>query len=71
MLTPDSSRYWLAESWRPGANPPSLDKQYPEGLPGGPAGWNKQPPAPHLPEDVIRGVRERYLDLAARFGIRV
>jgi phosphoribosylaminoimidazole-succinocarboxamide synthase len=71
VLTPDSSRYWLAESWRPGANPPSLDKQYLrdylEALPG----WNKQPPAPHLPEDVIRGVRERYLDLAARFGIRV
>jgi phosphoribosylaminoimidazole-succinocarboxamide synthase len=71
VLTPDSSRYWLAESWRPGANPPSLDKQYLrdylEGLPG----WNKQPPAPHLPEDVIRGVRERYLDLSARFGIQV
>ncbi len=70
VLTPDSSRYWLAESWRPGANPPSLDKQYLrdylEALPD----WNKQPPAPHLPEDVIRGVRERYLDLAARFGIQ-
>ena len=69
VLTPDSSRYWLAESWRPGANPPSLDKQYLrdylEGLPD----WNKQPPAPHLPEEVIQGVRSRYLDLAGRFGI--
>ncbi|MGA2079152.1 MAG: phosphoribosylaminoimidazolesuccinocarboxamide synthase [Holophaga sp.] len=71
VLTPDSSRYWLAESWRPGANPPSLDKQYLrdwlEALPG----WNKQPPAPHLPEEVIQGVRERYLDLARRFGIKL
>jgi phosphoribosylaminoimidazole-succinocarboxamide synthase len=69
VLTPDSSRYWLADSWRPGANPPSLDKQflrdYLEALPG----WNKQPPAPHLPAEIIQGVRERYLDLARRFGI--
>ena len=71
VLTPDSSRYWLADSWRPGANPPSLDKQYLrdylEALPD----WNKQPPAPHLPEAVIRGVHDRYLDLAARFGIAI
>jgi len=68
-LTPDSSRYWLADAWRPGANPPSLDKQflrdYLEALPD----WNKQPPAPHLPEAVIQGVRSRYLDLAGRFGV--
>jgi phosphoribosylaminoimidazole-succinocarboxamide synthase len=70
-LTPDSSRYWLADGWRPGANPPSLDKQflrdYLEALPD----WNKQPPAPHLPEAVIQGVRSRYLDLAGRFGIAI
>jgi phosphoribosylaminoimidazole-succinocarboxamide synthase len=70
-LTPDSSRYWLADAWRPGANPPSLDKQflrdYLEALPG----WNKQPPAPNLPDDIIQGVRNRYLDLAARFGIKI
>ena len=70
-LTPDSSRYWLADAWRPGANPPSLDKQflrdYLESLPD----WNKQPPAPHLPAAVIEGVRSRYLDLAGRFGIQV
>ena len=68
-LTPDSSRYWLADQWQPGANPPSLDKQflrdYLETLPD----WNKQPPAPHLPEAVIQGVRSRYLDLAGRFGV--
>jgi phosphoribosylaminoimidazole-succinocarboxamide synthase len=70
-LTPDSSRYWLADGWQPGANPPSLDKQflrdYLEALPD----WNKLPPAPHLPEPVIQGVRSRYLDLASRFGIQV
>jgi len=70
-LTPDSSRYWLADSWAPGKNPPSLDKQflrdYLETLPG----WDKQPPAPHLPAAVIAGVRERYVDLASRFGIHV
>jgi phosphoribosylaminoimidazole-succinocarboxamide synthase len=68
-LTPDSSRYWLAESWRPGANPPSLDKQFLrdhlESLPD----WDKQPPAPHLPESVIAGIQARYADLAARFGV--
>jgi phosphoribosylaminoimidazole-succinocarboxamide synthase len=71
VLTPDSSRYWLADAWQPGSNPPSLDKQflrdYLETLPD----WDKQPPAPHLPEAVIQGVRSRYLDLAGRFGIGI
>jgi len=71
VLTPDSSRYWLADAWQPGSNPPSLDKQflrdYLEALPG----WDKQPPAPHLPPQVIQGIQERYLDLAARFGVQV
>ena len=69
VLTPDSSRYWLADTWRPGANPPSLDKQflrdYLETLPG----WNKQPPAPALPAEVIQGIQARYLDLAGRVGV--
>lgn len=70
-LTPDSSRYWLADRWAPGQNPPSLDKQflrdYLETIPG----WDKQPPAPHLPEAVIEGIRARYLDLAGRFGVQL
>lgn len=70
-LTPDSSRYWLADSWAPGKNPPSLDKQflrdYLETLPD----WDKQPPAPHLPPAIIEGIRARYLDLASRFGVDV
>lgn len=70
-LTPDSSRYWLAEAWAPGANPPSLDKQYLRDYLETLAGWNKQPPAPHLPTAIIQGIRARYLDLAGRFGITV
>ena len=70
-LTPDSSRYWLADSWQPGTNPPSLDKQflrdYLEALPD----WDKQPPAPHLPAEIMEGVRSRYLDLANRFGVKL
>ena len=58
-FTPDSSRYWPAESYAPGSSPPSLDKQFIrdwlEKI-----GWNKTPPAPELPADVVDGTRERY-----------
>lgn len=70
-LTPDSSRYWLADSWAPGKNPPSLDKQFLRDYLETLDGWNKQPPAPNLPAEVIEGVRARYLDLASRFGVKV
>jgi phosphoribosylaminoimidazole-succinocarboxamide synthase len=71
VLTPDSSRYWLADQWRPGATSPSLDKQFLRDYLESLADWNKQPPAPHLPDFVVEGVRSRYLDLASRFGIVV
>ena len=70
-LTPDSSRYWLADQWQPGRNPPSLDKQFLRDHLETLEGWNKQPPAPTLPLEVIEGVRRRYLDLARRFNITV
>ena len=70
-LTPDSSRYWLADSWAPGKNPPSLDKQFLRDYLETVKGWNKQDPAPHLPAHIVAGIRERYLDLAGRFGITV
>jgi phosphoribosylaminoimidazole-succinocarboxamide synthase len=70
-LTPDSSRYWLADSWQPGMNPPSLDKQFLRDYLETLHDWNKQAPAPWLPERVIAGVLERYLDLASRFGVRL
>ncbi|GLH72905.1 phosphoribosylaminoimidazole-succinocarboxamide synthase [Geothrix limicola] len=70
-LTPDSSRYWLADSWAPGKNPPSLDKQFLRDYLETLDSWNKQAPAPHLPAEIVEGVRARYLDLAGRFGIKV
>jgi phosphoribosylaminoimidazole-succinocarboxamide synthase len=70
-LTPDSSRYWLADSWAPGKNPPSLDKQFLRDYLETLHDWDKQPPAPHLPAQVIEGIRARYLDLASRFGVAI
>ena len=70
-LTPDSSRYWLADRWVPGANPPSLDKQFLRDYLETLDSWDKQPPAPHLPPEIIQGIRERYLDLAGRFGVAI
>ncbi|MBI1753097.1 MAG: phosphoribosylaminoimidazolesuccinocarboxamide synthase [Acidobacteria bacterium] len=70
-LTPDSSRYWLADSWAPGSNPPSLDKQFLRDYLETLSSWNKQPPAPSLPVEIIEGIRARYLDLASRFGVQV
>ncbi|MBS1767720.1 MAG: phosphoribosylaminoimidazolesuccinocarboxamide synthase [Acidobacteria bacterium] len=68
-LTPDSSRYWLADSWKPGANPPSLDKQFLRDHLESLKDWDKTPPAPHLPAEIISGIRVRYADLAQRFGV--
>lgn len=68
-LTPDSSRYWDAAKWKPGGEQPSFDKQFlreylnrltAEGR------WNKQPPAPPLPPDVIEGTRARYEEVRRR-----
>jgi len=60
-LTPDSSRYWPSASYRVDTSPPSFDKQfvrdYLETL-----DWNKHPPAPALPDDVVRKTREKYLE---------
>lgn len=71
VLTPDSSRYWLADQWAPGANPPSLDKQFLRDYLETLSTWNKQAPAPDLPVEIIEGIRARYLDLAGRFGVQL
>ena len=71
VLTPDSSRYWLADSYQPGSNPPSLDKQFLRDYLESLKDWNKQAPAPVLPDTIIQGVLDRYLDLAQRFGVTV
>ena len=60
VLTPDSSRYWPADSYAPGGSPPSYDKQFVRDHLLA-INWNQQPPAPHLPSDVITRTREKYL----------
>jgi phosphoribosylaminoimidazole-succinocarboxamide synthase len=65
VLTPDSSRYWPADQWRPGIDPPSFDKQYVrEWLEA--QGWDKNPPAPDLPDEVVAGTRARYVEAYER-----
>ena len=65
LLTPDSSRFWPADQYRPGISPPSFDKQfvrdYLETL-----DWDKTPPAPELPLDVIQQTAEKYLEAEER-----
>jgi phosphoribosylaminoimidazole-succinocarboxamide synthase len=61
VLTPDSSRYWPAESYAPGGPQPSFDKQYVRDYLES-IRWNKQAPAPSLPQDVIAKTREKYLE---------
>ena len=60
-FTPDSSRYWDAAAYRPGHSPHSLDKQFVRDWLDS-TGWNKRPPAPRLPEGVVRTTREKYLE---------
>jgi phosphoribosylaminoimidazole-succinocarboxamide synthase len=60
IFTPDSSRFWPAESWRPGTAPPSFDKE-PVRRWAASSGWDKSPPPPGLPVDVISKTRERYV----------
>ena len=59
LLTPDSSRYWPVADYQPGGSPPSFDKQFLRDWLES-SGWNKQPPAPALPDDVINGLASRY-----------
>jgi len=60
MLTPDSSRFWPADQYRPGGPQPSFDKQFVRDYLIA-LGWNKTPPAPELPEDIVRKTTEKYL----------
>ena len=64
-LTPDSSRFWPADTYRPGSSPPSFDKQfvrdYLETL-----DWNKKAPAPKLPPEIIARTSEKYREALVR-----
>jgi phosphoribosylaminoimidazole-succinocarboxamide synthase len=69
VLTPDSSRFWPADAYRPGGGQPSFDKQYVRDYLET-IGWNKQPPAPGLPADVIARTREKYIEAFRRLALR-
>jgi phosphoribosylaminoimidazole-succinocarboxamide synthase len=61
VLTPDSSRYWPVEGYEVGRGQPSFDKQYVRDWASG-SGWDKKPPAPAIPQDVVAGTRARYVE---------
>jgi phosphoribosylaminoimidazole-succinocarboxamide synthase len=70
IFTPDSSRFWPADAYEPGSSPPSFDKQfardYAESL-----GWDKSPPGPELPDEIVEGTRARYVEAFERLtGLR-
>ena len=65
VLTPDSSRFWPVEGYRVGSNPPSFDKQYVRDWLIA-SGWNKQPPGPTLPDDVVEKTSEKYAEALHR-----
>jgi len=70
VLTPDSSRFWPAGAWQPGSSPPSFDKQFVRDWLHE-QGWDKQPPAPALPPDVIAGTAARYREAYERLTGRL
>jgi phosphoribosylaminoimidazole-succinocarboxamide synthase len=65
VLTPDSSRFWPAEGWAPGGPQPSYDKQFVRDWAAG-TGWDRKPPAPAVPADVVAATRARYLEAYER-----
>ncbi len=65
VLTPDSSRYWPADAYVVGQGQPSFDKQYVRDW-ASQSGWDKAPPAPAIPDDVVAGTRARYVEAYER-----
>jgi len=61
VLTPDSSRFWPVEGYMPGRGQPSFDKQYVRDW-AAETGWDKRPPAPEIPDDVVARTREKYVE---------
>jgi phosphoribosylaminoimidazole-succinocarboxamide synthase len=67
VLTPDSSRYWPADGYEPGRGQASFDKQYVRDWASG-TGWDKVPPAPAIPDEVVAGTRARYVEAYERIS---
>jgi phosphoribosylaminoimidazole-succinocarboxamide synthase len=65
VMTPDSSRFWPADRWQPGKTPPSFDKQYVRDWATA-QGWDKTPPGPELPPDVVEQTRAKYVEAYER-----
>ncbi|MCS7006477.1 MAG: phosphoribosylaminoimidazolesuccinocarboxamide synthase [Gaiellaceae bacterium] len=65
VLTPDSSRFWPRDGWKPGRPQPSFDKQFVRDWCER-SGWDKRPPAPELPDEVVAGTRARYVEAFER-----
>jgi phosphoribosylaminoimidazole-succinocarboxamide synthase len=65
LMTPDSSRYWPRDTYAPGGAQPSFDKQYVRDYLES-IKWNKQPPVPSLPDEVVARTRAKYLDAYRR-----
>ena len=65
VLTPDSSRFWLAADWQPGRPQRSLDKQFLRDWSSG-LDWDRRPPGPAIPPDIVSATRARYLELYSR-----
>jgi phosphoribosylaminoimidazole-succinocarboxamide synthase len=65
VITPDSSRFWLAQSWRPGEQPHALDKQFVRDWAVG-TGWDREPPGPVIAPPIVAETRRRYIEAYER-----
>ena len=65
LLTPDSSRFWDLDQYQPGRSQPSFDKQFVRDWLTA-QGWNQEPPAPHLPDDIVAKTSQRYSEAYRR-----
>ena len=61
LLTPDSSRFWDAQGYEPGKSQPNFDKQFVRDWLDE-SGWDHEPPAPELPDDIVEKTRQRYIE---------
>ena len=66
VLTPDSSRFWPADSWEPGRPQHSLDKQFVRDWSATVTGWDRTPPGPSIPDDIVAATRARYIEVYER-----
>jgi phosphoribosylaminoimidazole-succinocarboxamide synthase len=65
VCTPDSSRFWPADQYEPGRSQPSFDKQFVRDWASG-TGWDRNPPAPPIPDDIVQRTREKYVEAYER-----